>query len=477
MKGFFRRKAAAETTAEAQPITADQPGSEKSTLASILDHVPLMKRNAGKDAPVLELVDIVYDPAAPQPPATVLDLVDRIDGQAPDPATPDEKRSEPPPLDLVLVEGADEVGGNGRSGNQDMPAESASEKAVPLELVHPMDGRSSGDDESSEDKADESKPTPATDEEEPGDAQGAANEPANEPDRQAAETSENVTESSAASLPPLDLVDPIPPSELPPVSPPPMPVANASSQRMINIDMAGFSAAGMVTPNMEWSQTAEEFRIIKRPLIQKALEKNPGPGPSKNLIMVTSSRPGEGKTFCAVNLAMSIAQERDLTVLLVDGDIAKPSIPDVLGFQPDLGLIDLIADDSLEMSDVLLRTNIPNLAVLPAGQPHQLATELLASERMDRFVNELATRYNDRIVIFDSPPALLSSIPSVLSLYVGQLVFVVQADKSTQAMVDAALSIVSGCENMYLLLNQARHSAGAEKFEGYYGQYGYGQRK
>src|SRR5690606_1001661 len=130
------------------------------------------------------------------------------------------------------------------------------------------------------------------------------------------------------------------------------------------------------------------FRMIKRPLILKAFDdKAPAKRPG-NLIMVSSARPGEGKTFCTVNLAMSIALERDLTVMLIDGDIVKPSIPSVLGIEADRGLIDLIADDSLDVSDVLLRTDIENLTILPAGRPHQLATELLASDKMARFVDD-----------------------------------------------------------------------------------------
>jgi protein-tyrosine kinase len=242
--------------------------------------------------------------------------------------------------------------------------------------------------------------------------------------------------------------------------------------RRVTIDHSALDDSGMASAHSERSLIAEEFRMIKRPLILKAFDEKAanGSGPN-NLVMVSSARPGDGKTFTAVNLAMSIALERDLTVMLVDGDIAKPSIPSVLGIEADLGLIDLIADDSLDMSDVLLKTDIENLTILPAGRQHQLATELLASGKMEKFVEEIAKRYPDRMIIIDSPPVLMSSIPGVLALHVAQIVFVVRAERTTQTSIDTALGLISGCENIYLLLNKARTMVGSDKFDGYHGYY------
>lgn len=246
----------------------------------------------------------------------------------------------------------------------------------------------------------------------------------------------------------------------------------AKLSRQVTIDHDALRAAGMVCAHSERSLIAEEFRMIKRPLILKAFDDNASdskkPG---NLVMVSSARPGDGKTFCAVNLAMSIALERDLTVMLIDGDIAKPSIPSVMGIEADKGLIDLIADDSLDMSDVLLKTDIENLTILPAGRSHQLATELLASDKMEKFVEEIARRYPDRMIIFDSPPVLMSSIPGVLALHVAQIVFIVRAEKTTQTSIDTALGLISECENIYLLLNKAHTMVGSDKFDGYHGYY------
>jgi len=247
--------------------------------------------------------------------------------------------------------------------------------------------------------------------------------------------------------------------------------SHASRGKAVVIDLDAMRAAGMVTNTAERSAIAEEFRFVKRPLLLRATApKQPGAKPC-NLIMVSSARPGEGKTFCAVNLAMSIALERDLTVMLIDADFTKPSIPSVLGIDTQLGLIDLISDDSLDVSDVLLRTNIDNLTLLPAGRSHHLATELVASDRMERLVEEVVRRYDDRIIIIDSPPVLMSSIPGVLALHVGQIVFVVQADRSTQASIDSALGLIGACEKIYLLLNKTRTIAGVDGFDGYYGYY------
>lgn len=241
--------------------------------------------------------------------------------------------------------------------------------------------------------------------------------------------------------------------------------------RTVDIDIEQIRAAGMVTPSGERSHIAEEFRLIKRPLLLNAFEKGANAIRNGNVIMVASSRSGEGKTFMAVNLAMSIASERDLTVLLIDADVAKPDIPNVLGFEADLGLVDLIADDQIDMSEVIVRTNIENLSVMPAGRPHHLATELLASERMGNLVSELSLRYPERVVIMDSPPALLSSVAGVLALNVGQTLFVVEAERTSQTAVDSAIGLVSACKNINLLLNKSRPLGGGERFGSYQSSY------
>lgn len=235
------------------------------------------------------------------------------------------------------------------------------------------------------------------------------------------------------------------------------------------LDFDRMRTSGIVTPQAEHGMTAEEFRLVKRPLLLKAMETGPEAIRNGNLIMVASARPGEGKTFCAVSLAMSIAQERDLTVLLIDADVIKPEVPAAMGFDAELGLVDLISDENLDVPDVMLRTQLDNLSIIPAGRPHDLATELLASERMEAFVEDIAKRYPDRIIIFDSPPTLLSSIGGVLALHVGQILFVVEAERTTQTALDNALGLVAACKNISLLLNKARPFGNREKMGSYYG--------
>lgn len=238
------------------------------------------------------------------------------------------------------------------------------------------------------------------------------------------------------------------------------------------VDFARLREMGFITPGNEPTRTAEEFRIIKRQVLLKAFGIGDQPTKNSNLILVTSAQPREGKTFCAINLAMSIASERDLTVMLVDADVARPSTLKVLGLPEGKGLVDYILDKDVELSDCLIRTDIENLSILPAGRAHPLSTELLASERMGEIVEEIAQRYSDRVIIFDSSPVLANSAPSVLAMHVGQVLFVTEADRTRETQMQESLSLLSGCKNISLLLNKSPFTGGKEKFGSYYG-YGY----
>jgi exopolysaccharide/PEP-CTERM locus tyrosine autokinase len=226
--------------------------------------------------------------------------------------------------------------------------------------------------------------------------------------------------------------------------------------RRVELDLARLAAAGYITPGVPAGLIAEEFRVLKRPLIGNVI--NPAtPIRNANLIMVTSSLPGEGKSFTAVNLAMSIAMELDRTVLLVDADVARPSLPGVLGLGTERGLLDVLQDSSLQMSDVLLRTSVEKLTLLTAGTQSAQATELLASETMGRLLDEIARRYSDRIIIFDSPPLLFTTEARALASRMGQIVFVVRAEDTPQAAVKDALATIEACPIKLMVLNQARN--------------------
>jgi exopolysaccharide/PEP-CTERM locus tyrosine autokinase len=239
-----------------------------------------------------------------------------------------------------------------------------------------------------------------------------------------------------------------------------------------SIDWIKLQALGMLVPEMARSQLAEEYRLIKRPLLTNAYPDAPNGIERANLILVTSSVPGEGKTFSAVNLALSIAMERDKTVLLVDADVAKPAISRLMGFEERSGLIELLVDDSLRVSDVLIKTDIPNLSILPSGEPHQHSTELLASDAMKRLARELSERYEDRIVIFDSPPLLAATQAPVLATLVGQVVLVIESEITPQYIVQESMSKLESCKVVGCVLNKIKKGFG---FSYYYGSsYGYG---
>ena len=247
-----------------------------------------------------------------------------------------------------------------------------------------------------------------------------------------------------------------------------------TNTRKIDIDLDKLKQLGMMTPDSERSSIAEEFRRIKRPILDKMFNSNTGKSPHHNLIMVASSLPGEGKTFCAVNLAISIAQEMDRTVLLVDADVARPSMTRYLKIranqnETNTGLMDILQDRDLDLSDVMLRTNIDKLTLLFAGRHHKYATELLASHSMNRLLDEISGRYPDRVVIFDSPPLLLSTEARVLSSQMGQILLVVEAESTTRHAVKEVLSQLKSTSNVALIYNKAKEFSGVDYYGEYYG--------
>jgi receptor protein-tyrosine kinase len=248
-----------------------------------------------------------------------------------------------------------------------------------------------------------------------------------------------------------------------------------AASRRVEIDLARLALAGMMSPTAPRTRIADELRLIKRPLLHNAQGKSATPVRDANLIMVTSAVPHEGKSFLAINLALSIAAEMDHTVLLVDGDVPASTVLQRLGLPPAKGIMDLLTDDALDLSDVLLETNIERLSLLPAGTPHPHATELLASAAMGTLVSDLARRYSNRIVVFDSPPLLAAPEPRVLATHMGQIVFVVEADRTRRSLVQEALATVEACPVVMTVLNKASRSGAGGYGYGY--GYGHGSRK
>ena len=244
---------------------------------------------------------------------------------------------------------------------------------------------------------------------------------------------------------------------------------HAAARRLrprFDLDLAKLALTGFVTPDMPRSRIADEFRVLKRPLLGNTSGERVVPIKHANLIMVTSSVPGEGKTFSAINLAMSIAMELDKTVLLVDADVARPSLPKVLGLPHGRGLLDVLKDKSIDLSEVLIRTNVEKLSILQTGTQQPQATELLASAEMARLLDEISMRYSDRVIIFDSPPLLVTTEARVLATQMGQILFIVNAENTLQRDVKQALATIESCPVKMMVLNQVRTTA--------QGAYGYG---
>jgi len=262
-----------------------------------------------------------------------------------------------------------------------------------------------------------------------------------------------------------------PAGKTPPVS------GDAAKQRealFIDMDMRKLESVGFIAPPKDRAKLAEEYRRIKRPLLSNAFGKNADTVELGNVIMVASAMSGEGKTFNTLNLALSMANEMDITVLVVDLDVLNPALTRLLGLDTRLGFTDVLSDPDVMLSDVILSTNMPKLKILPAGSRHSQANELLASEQMRQVTHELATRYPDRIVIFDAPPLLMTSEANVVAGLVGQVLLVVEAGETPQSAVKEAVALLDERKVVGIVLNKYK---GSDK--GQYGAYycAYGEEK
>ncbi len=212
----------------------------------------------------------------------------------------------------------------------------------------------------------------------------------------------------------------------------------------------------------------DEYRRIKRPLVSNAVGRHKTMVDRGNVILVTSSLPGEGKTYNAVNLALSIAQEKDNTVMLVDCDVAQQGVSRMFGIDKRPGLVDVMENDDLSIGDVLLETDIPNLRVVSAGKQNEYVTELLTSQRVGNIVNEMTSRYSDRIIIFDGPPLLPAPQTQILAGMVGQVVLVVEAGKTSQSEVEEALELIPKEQAIGLVMNKNEGLSNRSNYYGYH---------
>jgi protein-tyrosine kinase len=241
-----------------------------------------------------------------------------------------------------------------------------------------------------------------------------------------------------------------------------------SNGRQLVLDRGRLASFGIAIPSSARSRTVEEFRLVKRNLMTTwSRSELAGDRQSSRLIMVTSARPGEGKTFSTLNLALAFASERDVKAILVDADTQHSTIPKILGISGDKGIVDVLAG-TLDLSDVLLQTNLPNLMILPAGRGGPHVPELLSSRQMGALLDELTKRFGDRFIIIDTPPCMASSDAAALAPLVGQIVFIIEAYNTQQAEIEAGLSTLSACPRISLLLNKSDTLASE-----HFGSYGY----
>lgn len=241
--------------------------------------------------------------------------------------------------------------------------------------------------------------------------------------------------------------------------------------RTVHVDREALRQAQVLPSPQQERLLADEYRHIKRPLIANAMGKGSSPVPNGHLIMMASALPGDGKTFTSVNLALSIALEKDISVLLIDADVAKPHITELFKLSGELGLLDVLTDETLNVETVVMPTDVPGLSILPAGKYSNMATELLASTRMEQILAQLIARDPNRVVLLDSPPLLLTSESRVLASIAGQIVLVVRAGVTPQHVVLDTIDLLDEDKFVGLVLNQSNKSGRSDYYD-YYGQYG-----
>jgi len=249
-----------------------------------------------------------------------------------------------------------------------------------------------------------------------------------------------------------------------------LPESSVESTRFVKIDRKRLRAAGFIPDETQERRFADQYRRIKRPILVQVEALSAANAPGARLVLMASALPGDGKTFTSINLALSMARERDVSVLIMDADVAKPHISRIFGIDQEPGLLDALADETLDIESLVLRTDVQGLSMLPAGKHNDAATELLASARMNQLITRLTVRDPRRILLLDSPPLLLSSESRALVNNAGQVVLVVRAGHTPRRAVEEAIGFIGEDKPLGLVLNQSQMALS----EGYYGYGSYG---
>jgi protein-tyrosine kinase len=238
------------------------------------------------------------------------------------------------------------------------------------------------------------------------------------------------------------------------------------------VDRERLARMGFVVPGGVVTGLAEEFRLVKRQLLGNIARRVSLPEEKRRTVLIASARPDEGKSFCAINLALSLSGERENEVLLIDGDFSKPEVLKTLGIADGPGLVEALSDPRVEPEELVIRTDVPGLSVLPSGRKTNNVPELIASDRTREVLAKLVAGDGRRIILFDSPPALMASPATVLAGHVGQTIVVVRADQTTEADLRETIGLLQGCDHVALILNGAGVAVSGRRF-GEYDGYGH----
>ena len=263
-----------------------------------------------------------------------------------------------------------------------------------------------------------------------------------------------------------------------PATPPPIvnqvaePAAKAKPAKRMTLDMDALRARGYLPEAGQDQEFADHYRRIKRPLVDRAMSGVIALGEPR-VIMVTSALPGDGKTFTSINLALSMALERDISVLLVDCDVAKRHVSDIVGMKEESGLLDALVDESVDVDSLVIQTNLSGLSILPAGRRVEAATEHLSSNRMRQIIANLCSRNPRRILLLDSPPLLITNEGRTLVKVAGQIVLVIRAGHTPRHAVQESMGLFDAQQSGGIILNQVE----ASPIEGYYGYGSYGTNR
>jgi protein-tyrosine kinase len=245
--------------------------------------------------------------------------------------------------------------------------------------------------------------------------------------------------------------------------------SDTNSAKRLMIDAEAMRASGYLPEKVKERQFDDQYRRIKRPLIEKALS-NDAAGGDPRIIMIASAVPGDGKTFTSINLALSMALERDISVLLVDSDVAKHHITAIFGLKDQKGLLDSLTDESLDPESLIVPTSTRGFSIMPAGRKAEGTAELMSSNRMRQIVTNLCVRNPRRIMLLDSPPLLITNEGRAILKIAGQVVLVVRAGETPRHAAEAAVGMFDEKQAGGIILNQVKVGL----TEGYYGYGAYG---